>query len=160
MANKKQNDKKQIDREQAVRNLDKHFGSPGGGMLAHTVITMSMSGQHCDMTFHKRGPALDVKIDERIAITLMYGAGAKKMQEMLGSVRLSNGKVVSYDDIWIIFPMPQGGLSQEQLAEVDLAAGDEVWGPNGETVREMIHNVYHCKTKGEEEKYLRRYLAS
>jgi hypothetical protein len=90
----------------------------------------------------------------------MYGGGAEKLQQMLEQISLSNGEVVSFAKIWTIFPMPQGGIAEEELAAVDLSGGDDVSGPNGETVREMIRAVYHCESKEEEDKFLRRYLAS
>lgn len=159
MTDKRQPGKRPIDKDQLIKSLEKHFGGPAG-ILGNMIITLSTSGQPCDVTFLRKEPALNVKIDEKISVALMYGAGAKKLREMLGNIRLSNGDVVSFDEIWMVFPMPSEGFTDEELEAVDLADGDEVWGPNGETVREMIHNVYHCKTKGEEEKYLRRYLAS
>lgn len=148
-----------MDRKKLIANLERKFGGPLE-MLGHMVITLSMSGQPCDVTFRHKEPALEVRIDEHISLALMYGAGAKKLQEMLSRIRLSNGDVVSIDEIWVIFPMPVGGFSKEALAQVDLADGDEIWGPNGETIREMIRNLYRCKSKTDEDKYLRRYLAS
>jgi hypothetical protein len=122
---------------------------------------LSMSGQPCDVTFIKDKPAaLDVKIDQNISLALMYGAGAQKLQEMLSGIALSNGQVVSFSDIWLILPMPAKGLSPGELAQVNLAEGDVKAGPNGETVREIVRNVYHCKSKDEEDRFLRRYLAS
>jgi hypothetical protein len=56
--------------------------------------------------------------------------------------------------------MPAKGITEKELKEVDLAAGEDKWGPKGETIREMIKNVYHCVSKEETEKFLRRYLAS
>ena len=56
--------------------------------------------------------------------------------------------------------MPVNGLSDEELSSVDISEGEQRFGPNGETLREMIRNVYHCKTSEEEEHFLRRYLAS
>jgi hypothetical protein len=150
---------KRIDRSQVVKNLQKQFGGPAG-VLGHMILTLSISGQKCDVAFRKRAPALDVKIDERISLALMYGAGAKKLQEMLQSIRLSNGDVASLNEIWMVLPMPNGGISEAELAAVDLADGEEKWGLQGETVREMIRNIYHCKTQQEEERFLRRYLAS
>src|SRR5713226_4895567 len=127
-------------------------------MLAHMIIHLSMSGQPCDVTFRDRKPALNVKIDESISLALMYGAGAKKLKEKLDRIRLSNGEELSVNEIWVVLPMPAGGFSDKELAEVDLADGEEQFGPSGETIREMIRNVYHCKSKEEEEKFLRRYL--
>ena len=90
----------------------------------------------------------------------MYGAGPKKLKEMLENIRLSNGDTVNLAEIWVVFPMPKGGLSEKELAEVDLSEGDNKAGPNGETVREMIRNLYHCESRGEEDEFLRRYMAS
>ena len=103
---------------------------------------------------------IDVTLDARIAFGLMYDADPKKMKELLPKIRLSNGDTVSLDEIWVVFPMPEGGFTEGELKGVDLALGEEQWGPNGETVREMIRNVYHCESDEEEEKFLRRYLAS
>jgi len=143
----------------AMKRLQEHFGGPEG-LNGHMIVTLSMSGQPCDVTFRDRKPILDVKIDESIALALVYGAGAKKLAEKLQQIKLSDGHVVSLDDIWTIMPMPAGGFTDEELAEVDLADGEEQAGPKGETIREMVRNVYHCKSKDEEEKFLRRYLAS
>lgn len=148
-----------MDRKKAMEKLKEHFGGPME-MLGHMILTLSMSGQPCDVTFRDKKAALDVKIDPQIALALMYGAGPGKLQEMLASIRLSNGDVISINEIWVVLPMSANGFSKEELAEVDLAKGEEVYGPNGETVREMVRNVYHCESKEEEEKYLRRYLAS
>jgi hypothetical protein len=147
------------DKKKIMENLEKKFGGPVA-MLGQMILHLSMTGQPCDVTFRKRKPALNVKIDSQISLALMYGAGAKKLQEMLANIRLSNGESVSLDEIWVVFPMPADGFSDQELEEVDLALGEEQWGPAGETVREMIRNVYHCESKKEEEKYLRRYLAS
>jgi hypothetical protein len=108
------------------------------GMLGFIVLELSLSGQPCDVTFHDKPPALDVKIDQKITLALMYGAGAKKLQEMLDNISLSNGDVVSLGEIWTIHPMPVGGLSQEELSAVDLSEGEQQFGPKGETLREMI----------------------
>jgi len=153
LVNKKQ-------RDEIVAKFTKKFGDNRMVMLGNMLLEYSMAQNKCDICSFKHAPALDVKIDERISLALMYGAGAKKLQEMLGAIRLSNGDVVSIGDIWMIFPMPSDGISEEELADVDMAKADEEWGPNGETVREMIRNLYHCKTDEEVNKYVRRYLAS
>ncbi len=82
------------------------------------------------------------------------------MSERLEKVSLLNGDVVSFSDIWTVHPMPVNGMSDEELSSVDISEGEQRFGPNGETLREMIRNVYHCKTSEEEERFLRRYLAS
>jgi len=90
----------------------------------------------------------------------MYGAGAKKLQEMLSRIELSNGDTVNISDIWVINPMPANGLREGDLVAVDMTQGDVVAGPNGETLRKMVSETYHCSTAEEEDKYLRRFLAS
>jgi len=56
--------------------------------------------------------------------------------------------------------MPVKGFTKEELAAVDLTEAEEAMGPKGETLREMIRQSYHCTTKEEEDKYLRRFIAS
>ena len=88
--------------------------------LGQQIIELSRCGQKCDVTFFNSQPAIDVKIDPKINYALMYGAGAKKLQEMLSRIELSNGSIVSLNDIWVINPMPSGGISEEELAAVNL----------------------------------------
>lgn len=147
------------DKQKALQKLQEHFGDRIG-LLGFTILTLSMSGQPCDVTFYKRKPAIDVKIDSKITLAIIYGAGPKKMAHMLENIKLSNGEVASITEIWTVHPMPEKGFSDEELAAVNLADGDGVFGQQGETIREMIRNVYHCVTKNEEDNYLRRYLAS
>lgn len=129
-------------------------------LLGKQILDHSLSGQPCDITFHNRGPEVNVKISPQITLALMYGAGATKLNELLEKIPLSNGETVSINEIWVIFPMPKDGLSQQELDEVDLSKGDQKAGPKGETVREMIREVYRCSSREEEDRYLRRYLAS
>ena len=147
------------EQEEAIKKLQETLGDPLQ-ILAQQIINLSMNSNLCDVCFHDKEPALDVKIDQRIGLALMYGAGPKKLQELLTDIRLSDGDVVSIGDIWMVFPLPPNGITAEALAATDLADGDVRSGPSGETVREMIRNLYHCKTAQEEEKYLRRYLAT
>jgi hypothetical protein len=129
-------------------------------LLGKQILHFSLSGQLCDITFRDRGPILDVKIGQQITLALMYGAGPKKLKEMLENIPLSNGEHVSINDIWVIVPMPKGGIPQDELDAVDLSEGTKQAGPNGETVREMIRETYHCNSTEEEDRYLRRFLAS
>ena len=148
-----------IDDKTAMKRLKEKFGE-GRGLLAHNILLLSVSGQPCDVTFFKEKPALSVKIDQKISLALMYGASAQKLQEMFEDISLSDGRVVSFSHISMVHPMPERGFSADQLAEVDLKDGEEKAGLNGETIREMISNTYHCKSREEEDEFLRRYLAS
>lgn len=142
-----------------IAKLEKEFGSRLG-FLGHQILLLSMTGQKCDITFFKKKPAINVKIDPQINLALTYGAGSKKLKEMLENIRLSNGDKVSIGEIWTINPIPSGGFSKEELDSVDTTEGELIAGPNGETLREMIKNTYHCETRDEEDYYLRRFIAS
>jgi hypothetical protein len=148
-----------MDQIAMMKRLQEEFGD-GRGLLAYQLLRLSLSGQTCDVTFFKSKPMFDVKIDQNISLALMYGAGAGKLQEMLNNISLSNGETVRFGDVWMVLPMPSQGLSPKELAAVNLADGDEKCGEQGETIREIIRAVYHCESKEEEEKLLRRYLAS
>lgn len=148
-----------MDIKEAINKLLEHYGSREA-FLGNQLITLSMSGQPCDVTFYDRKPAIDVKIDPKISIALMYGAGAKKLNEILMNMKLSNGDVVSIEEIWTINPIPKGGISQEELDQVDMSKAEEKVGPNGETLRKMISDTYHCSNGEEENHYLRRFIAS
>lgn len=143
----------------AMAIIQEKFGSRMG-FLAHTLIHLSMYGQPCDLTFHNRGPMLDVVIDQQLSLALAYGAGAKKLREKLTNLKLSNGQVVNIEDIWTINPMPKGGLSEDDLRNVDMAEAEDGWGPDGEPLRQMIRETYRCKDHDEEDLYIRRFLAS
>ena len=148
-----------MDIQKAIEKILEHYGSREA-FLGNQLVTLSMTGQPCDVTFFKKKPAIDVIIDPKINIALMYGAGAKKLHEMLMNIKLSNGEIITLDEIWTINPMPKGGIPQEELNNVDMSEAEEKVGPNGETLRKMISDTYHCETKEQEDLYLRRFIAS
>jgi hypothetical protein len=147
------------DYQKAAEKLAEHYGSREG-MLLKQVIHFSTFQQPCDVTFYARRPMLDVTVSPKYGAALMYGAGAAKMQEMFATIEFTDGDSARLEDIWTFNPMPKGGLSAEDLAAADLSDGDAVAGPNGETVREMIRQTYHCQTDTETDEALRRFLAS
>ncbi|MFI4976102.1 MAG: hypothetical protein ACHP84_16295 [Caulobacterales bacterium] len=142
-----------------MKKIEAHFGSREG-MLGFSLVQLSSSGQPCDVTFYKRKPILDVKVDQQLGLALAYGAGAKKLQELLSAIKFSDGTRASLSEIWTVNPMPKGGFSVEELEAVDLAGGEAADGPNGETLRQMISETYHCQTREEEDRFLRRFIAS
>jgi len=148
-----------MDAKDGIKKLLERYGYREA-FLCDLLLKLSMSGQPCDVTFFKRKPAIDVKIDQKIHIALMYGAGAKKLPELLKNIKLSNGDVIRVEEIWTINPMPKDGLSQEELDQVDMSKAEEKVGPNGETRRKIISDTYHCSTEDEENHYLRRFIAS
>ncbi len=148
-----------METKDAMERIQQEFGSRYG-FLGHQLIMLSMTGQRCDVTFYKNDPAIDVKIDQKINIALMYGAGAKKLKEILENIKLSNGDTISINEIWTINPMPQKGFSKAELDSVNMEEAEEKVGPNGETLRKMISDTYHCKSREDEDQYLRRFIAS
>lgn len=148
-----------MDPRETMKKIEKEFESRLV-FLGHQITTLSQMGQPCDVTFYGKKPAIEVTIDPSIALALMYGAGAAKLKEMLGRIKLSNSDVVGIQEIWTISPMPKGGFSEKELAAIDLAEAEDRVGPNDETLRKMISDTYHCKTREEEDRYLRRFIAS
>ncbi len=74
--------------------------------------------------------------------------------------KFSDGTVASLMEIWTDNPMPKGGFTDAELDAVDLAEAEKPSGPNGKTLRKMISETYRCKTREEEDYYLRRFIAS
>jgi len=148
-----------MDRNIVMKMIEEKFGSIFG-FLGYQILMLSATGQPCDITFYKKPPAINIKIDQRICLAIMYGAHAKKLSEMLEYIRLSNGDVISIGEIWTINSVPEGSFSEKDLKAVDLSKAEEKIGPNGETLRKMISDTYHCKTRKEEDYYLHRFIAS
>lgn len=130
------------------------------GVLGDMLITLSFSQQPTDVTFYRRKPILDVKVTQSIAHALMYGAGAKELQNLFNYIEFSDGTAAAIGEIWAVLPMPVGGISQEELDGVDLTKGDERVGQQGETVRQTVRETYHCESAEQEEYFLRRWIAS
>lgn len=134
-----------------------------GSRLAFVFNQLDFVATHkvkCDITLLSSAPHIDVTVNPDFSYAMMYGAGAQKMSEMLSMIKLSDGSTISIKEIWTINQMPQKGFTTEELSEVDISAGDQVAGQQGETVREMIAATYRCTTDEEVDHYLRRFLAS
>lgn len=69
---------------------------------------LSATGQLCDITFYKKPLAINVEINQQICLAIMYGARAKKLKEILGHIKLSNGDVISIWETWTINQIPKG----------------------------------------------------
>jgi hypothetical protein len=148
-----------MDSKECLERMKETFGSREGH-LAFQLVTLSFSGQPCDVTFYHRRPIINVKVDQKIATALMYGAGASKLREMLRKICFSDGTAISFGEIWTVNPMPSDGFSEEELNSVNMSEAEECIGPNGETLRKMIRDTYHCTSIEEEDFYLRRFIAS
>jgi hypothetical protein len=144
--------------QEAIKRLEQHFGSREG-MLTHTLTMLSTSGQPADVTFYRRKPLINVQISTKIGAARLYGLDSQ-LPHLLKRIEFSSGAAASLAEIWTINPMPIGGFSAEKLADVDLSQGDERQGPQGETLRKMIRDTYHCKSRNETDYFLRRWIAS
>ena len=85
------------------------------------------------------------------------------MQPLLSHLEIATpdgDATVSLADIWILAPMPKAGISDLELASVDLKLGDEPTGATGKTIKEIVKETYRPKDDDEHEYYLRRFLAS
>ncbi len=130
-------------------------------LLGRQILILATLGQTCDVTFFKNKPAIDVTVDEQLALAVMAGcSGPETLYEILQDIRLSNGTTVNINDIWTINVMPKEGFTEEELEAVDMSQTEERIGPNGATLRKMIKDTYHCGSRDEEDYYLRRFIAS
>lgn len=139
--------------------IEKQFGGREG-YLAWQIVELSRSQQPCDVTHYETPPAFDVTIDPQISIALMYGAGVQKLQELLNSFKLSDGTRTGFGKIWTINPMPKGGFTDAELAAVNMSEAEELVGPNGETLRQMLRDTYRPASAEEEDRIVRRFIAS
>ncbi|MDL0434047.1 hypothetical protein QPM17_23175 [Marinobacter sp. TBZ242] len=144
--------------QEAIKRLEQHFGDRKG-MLIHTLMLLSTSGQPADFTFYKRKPILSIRVSAKLGVAQLYGL-KNHVPRVLRRIEFSNGMVASLSEIWTINPMPVDGFTQEELDNVDLSLGEQRVGPQGETVRKMIRKTYHCKSHKETDYYLRRWIAS
>lgn len=132
---------------------------PREEMLADTLTELSISGHPADITFFDRKPLIEVRVSSKLGAALLYGLG-QHLPQLLKCIELSDGSVVCLDEIWTVNPMPAAGFSADELDAVNLAQADDRIGPNGETLREMIRDTYHCNTTSEVDYFLRRWIAS
>ncbi|MEJ0050159.1 MAG: hypothetical protein WDN02_02900 [Methylovirgula sp.] len=144
--------------QEAMKRLEQHFGSREA-MLTHTLTMLSTSGQPADVTFYLHKPLLDVRVGTKLGAARLYGLESH-VPRLLRRIEFSNGAVASSAEIWTVNPMPMGGFSPEELAAVDLSEGDKPTGPQGETLRQMIRETYHCTSREETDYFLRRWIAS
>jgi len=144
-----------------------HAGRPRqifGSREQHLLWQLSWYAEHedvtFDVTFYSREPILEVTLDKdftrKFVASLMFGKTATRTAELLTQVAFSDGTTVSVRDIWTFNYMPR----ELDLTTVDLAEGETAAGANGETIRTMIRDTYHCKTRAEEGFFLNRWLAS
>ena len=112
-----------------------------------------------DVTFYSREPILEVTLDKHFASelckALLYDKGTECLKDLFSCVRFSDGTVAAVTDIWTLNYMPDN----LNTAGTDLSQGNRVAGSNGETVRQIISETYHCRSRAEEDYFLARWIA-
>ena len=111
-----------------------------------------------DATFYRREPLLEVRLDADYAHNLFIGMVGDDARAIacLKAVRLSTGTCVHMNEIWGLFYMPPN----IDIRDIDLGKGEEIAGAHGETTRQMISAMYHCRSRAEEDFFLARWIAS
>ena len=129
------------------------------------LCNVSSLKQPTDICITSGEPFLDVIVDVFFLKGLNDMADAESFENFINNIQLlskDNKEVgtVAFTDICAVYPIPYSGISDEAMANVDMDEGDEEYGRDGETLRELIKINYKCKNDEETEKFLRRYLAS
>jgi hypothetical protein len=123
------------------------------------MMICSQTGTPADVTFHSKDPIINVLFSPELEATLNCGGRADRLEKLPTEVALADGTLLDFDDIWTVNIMPPSKLTEEALAAVDLSEGDKTLNNEGLTLRKIIRQTYHCKTKEQEDFYLRRALA-
>jgi hypothetical protein len=136
------------------------FGNHDNHLFWQLTYYAEHPRQRFDATFYDREPLLEVTLDGRwaseVLATRVYDAGEWRLRELLKSVTFSDGTIVPFESIWTLNFMPP----HLDTNDVDLSQGEMVMGFGSETLREMIRNIYHCKSRAEEDFFIARWIAS
>jgi hypothetical protein len=123
------------------------------------MFIFSQTGPPGEVNFHSKDPIINVLFNPELEATLNCGGRADRLEKLPTEVALADGTLLDFDDIWTVNIMPPSKLTEEALAAVDLSEGDKTLNNEGLTLRKIIRQTYHCKTKEQEDFYLRRALA-
>jgi hypothetical protein len=135
-----------------------------GGREGHLLWQLEWYAEHphtmFDATFYDREPILEVTLAKNFARALcaafMYDKSVECIKQLLQHVAFSNGTMVDWTRIWTLNYMP----SNLDIANVDLSEAEQIIGLGGETLREIIRTTYRCKSRAEEDWFVRRWIAS
>jgi hypothetical protein len=118
------------------------------------------TGQTFDVTFLNREPILEVTLAQEFAFEFLQAlswGSPEQMEQLCQRIRFSDGSCTNLADIWILNYMPR----DLDTSGADLSEGDQRIGDGGETVREMVSNIYHCRSRAEEDFFFpARFIAS
>ena len=137
---------------EALSRMEEAFGSRFEFLLYQIGWYASHPQQRFDVTFYAREPLLEVTLAEDFARKWR----ADPHKAMVNRIAFFAGTVVSVTEIWTLMPMPR----DLDTSNVDLAEGEQLGTPNGDTVREMIRTTYRCASRAEEDFFLSRWIAS
>jgi hypothetical protein len=141
-----------VELTEALSHYEKIFGSRFEFLLFQIGFYAEHPHQRFDVTFYDREPLLEVALTKDFA--RKWRAGRRKA--LINRIVFSDGTIVSATEIWTLNPMPR----DLDIANVDLAQGEQVGAANGETIREVIRNTYRCKSRAEEDFFLARWIVS
>ena len=143
-----------------VNQLQRTFGNRAN----HLFMQLSWYAEHphtqFDATFSNREPILEVTLDKSYArnlcTALVYDQGIPRLKELFDHVRFSDGTAARMSEIWTLNYMPD----DLDVSDVDMTRAEEIIGLEGETLRKIIHNTYHCRSRAEENHFIARWIAS
>lgn len=149
----------------AVRDMMNEEYGFGASALLEKICNLAAISQPCDICKIDGERILDVVIDMLMLKSMQLVDDVEELKEFFSKLPLTDkeGKelTVSIADIIAIYPMPHSGVTEEEMAEVDLEEGEE---PSEHaknmTTKEAIRHQYNCADDKETEYFLRRYLAS
>jgi hypothetical protein len=156
--------------KEAMRKMREMYPTPVH-LQMHHLRWCADTGTPCDVLFYGRKPFINVTVDKdwaRKAARAAADKDSKRFNELLTCIFFEeNGAsdyttliTVNFDTVWMILPMNPEYVTDTRMAAADLTEGDKPAGPNCETIRQMIRETYHCASPEEEERYLRRWIAS
>ena len=130
------------------------------GMLVWELHHYARAMQAFDVTFYEREPILNVTLNKTWARSFcsafLSDQSGRRVAKLLCRITFSDDSIAGLQEIWTLNYMP----ADLDTADVDLARGEEVIGQGGETVRQIVRETYHCKSRAEEDFFLARWIAS
>jgi hypothetical protein len=144
-----------IDLAEARRRLDELFPTREHHLLWQ-LEHFARTGQTFDVTFFGREPSLEVTLAQEFAFEFLEALGwgrSEQVNELCRRVRFSDESTTSMAGIWTLY-MPH----DLDIRDAVLSEGDGRIGDGGETMREMISNSYHCRSRAEEDFFLARFI--
>jgi hypothetical protein len=142
----------------------KHAKNPRLRGLFNMIITLNLSRQPVDITAYSGRRLLECEIIGEFATHMMCAYRPETYDYRVQNIRVKPREgcetTVSLDDVWLLNPMPVGGFTEAELKGVDLGTADKFDPLLGCSLRESIRCGYHCKSEGETDVFLRRFIAS